>query len=123
MKRSLGVCGVLALCLILAAPSAAQESASEAFETGRTLLQKCGGDAASQSRCLSYIEGVADAMRLEQAYRRTFFGARVCINQNILSREIKDIVVRWLKDHPDRQRYPASQLIAQAVFKAFPCVR
>jgi hypothetical protein len=72
---------------------------------------------------LSYIVGVADAMRLEQAYRRTFFGTRVCINQNILGREIKDIVVRWLKDHPERQRYPASQLIAQAVFKAFPCVR
>jgi hypothetical protein len=123
MKRSLGVLGVLTLCFGIAFPSAAQENAAETFETGRTLLQKCNGDAASQTRCLSYIEGVADAMRLEQAYRRTFFGARVCINQNILGREIKDIVVRWLKDHPERQRYPASQLIAQAVFKAFPCVR
>jgi hypothetical protein len=101
----------------------AQQPQMETFETGRTLLQKCSDEAANLNRCQSYIEGVADAMRLEQAYRRTFFGSRVCINQNVLGREIKMIVVRWMREHPEALRSPASQVIAQAVLKEFPCVR
>jgi hypothetical protein len=123
MKRSLGVLGVLIMCFSISFPSMAQQTEVEAFETGRTLLQKCDGESANPIQCQAYVEGVADAMRLEQAYRRTFFGSRVCINQNVLGREIKTIVVRWLKEHPETLRLPAAQVIAQAVLKEFPCVR
>ncbi|MGE0653610.1 MAG: Rap1a/Tai family immunity protein, partial [Alphaproteobacteria bacterium] len=123
MKRCLGVLGVLIMSYSVSFPSMAQQSSAETFETGRTLLQKCSDEAANLNRCQSYIEGVADAMRLEQAYRRTFFGSRICINQNVLGREIKMIVVRWMREHPEALRSPAAQVIAQAVLKEFPCVR
>lgn len=46
---------------------------------------------------------------------------RFCTPDNVTNGQMEDIVVKYLKDHPDERHMLAAILVVKAMTKAFPC--
>lgn len=88
--------------------------------TGNTLLEACESkDEFQQAFCLGYILGVADLDAMDGAAfpdRR-----RSCRAENVTNGQERDVVVKYLKDHPEERHVLAAILVVKAMAKAFPC--
>jgi len=109
---------VLACLLFLVCSPARAQQVSQ--ETGDTLLEACESKTEfRQSYCFGYITGVADIEGMEAAVfpdRR-----RACRAEGVTNGQIKDVVVKYLKEHPEDRHFLAAILVMQAMAKAFPC--
>ena len=90
--------------------------------TGNSLLETCSSvGKADELFCLGYIGGVADVDGLEGA---TFpERQRSCVPDNVSNGQLMDVVVKYLKEHPEERHMLAAILIVEALTKAFPCKR
>lgn len=94
----------------LALPAA---DAKAGFETGRSLLGHCTSEnIAAKSHCLGYIVGVYDAMDTTR-----FF----CTPSDITAGRLRDIVLAYLQQNPERWDFDAENLVTIALGQAFPC--
>ena len=105
----------LVLMLFMGSPARAGES----FFTGNTLLSLCNdnGSDVNWGRCSGYVEGISDSF----SGGGNISGWKACLSGNITSDQIRDIVVRFLVNHPEKRHYAASGLVAAALEEAFPC--
>jgi Rap1a immunity proteins len=88
--------------------------------TGVELFDLCfrkGAD--GQLACTSYVRGFADGI----AFEGLMVGgdAKYCPPQSLPGREIRLIVEKYLKDHPDQLGKEAGALVGLALHQAFPC--
>ena len=67
--------------------------------------------------CLGYTSGVSDVM----TGGNIVDGLRACIGTNVSRGQAKDVVKRWLENHPQYRHLPARSLVAAALAEAFPC--
>jgi hypothetical protein len=87
---------------------------------GNKLLELCK---AGSSACLNYINGAADTLTLFtwstvlMSFRLPFVA---CIPQ-VTTREIVDVTMRYLQDHPEMRHENGANLVAYALTQAFPC--
>lgn len=84
--------------------------------TGNELLQQCDHQY-GKFVCLGYVLGVTDVLAtlpLIDAYS-------ACIPEGAIKRQVNDVVVAYLRNHPEQRQYIAVQLAAQALSDAFPC--
>jgi hypothetical protein len=83
------------------------------LDTGKTLWDSCNDpDTSKQSYCLGYVAGVSDAL----------VGMHIiCIGGHVSVRQIADVVVQYLREHPGRRDMDADDLTATALALAFPC--
>ena len=44
-----------------------------------------------------------------------------CIPNRVTDRQTTDVVVRYLKEHPEQRHYAAANLVAETLAEAFPC--
>jgi len=97
------------------------ESATADGLTGKVLLPDCEkSDPADPSglMCTAYIAGASDAfwlILLNQA------SPVLCLSQTVTYSWEQQIVVTWLREHPQDRHLPASVLVLKALTKAFPC--
>ena len=98
------------LALLAPLPAAAQRVAKI---DGTKLMSLCG--AADVKGCLAYMNGVADAMAEEPKPRRA------CIPPNVTAQQLRDVVMKLLRDEPEKRGYPAAKITVHAFAKAFPC--
>jgi len=112
-----------ALFVLLVSASAHGQRVSTT--TGNDLLESCesGGHSEqaffNQAFCLGYITGVTDIDGVDGSAfpeRR-----RSCVPENVTNGQVKDVVVKYLKEHPEERHIQASILIVKAVAQAFPC--
>lgn len=68
-------------------------------------------------RCEAYILGVVDA----HGDRSTIYGFRNCLPHSATIRQLRDIVEKWLQDHPEKLHLTAHGLVAEALSRDFPC--
>jgi hypothetical protein len=89
-------------------------SAFAAFDSGNALLESCDNatDAWKQSHCLAYIAGVSDVL---DGMHITCTGGRVSLDQ------VKDVVVKYLREHPEQRNSDADDSTSTALALAFPC--
>jgi hypothetical protein len=89
-------------------------AANAAFETGNRLLGYCTTSAPGPAEmvCLGYVEGVADDMEAKRM---------ICLPAHVTTGQLEDIVVRYLREHPESRHLVASELIAGALLETFPC--
>jgi hypothetical protein len=88
-------------------------SAFAAFDSGNTLFDSCNNsDASKQSHCLAYIAGVSDVL---DGMHITCTGGRVSLDQ------VKDVVVKYLREHPEQRNSDADDSTSIALTLAFPC--
>jgi hypothetical protein len=60
-----------------------------------------------------YIQGVRDTIDLMQ------YGTQRCIPQSVNLRQLQDVAVRYLKQHPETRHFNAVVLIAAAIREAW----
>jgi 2-methylcitrate dehydratase PrpD len=90
--------------------------------TGNKLLEECEAtEPFRQAFCLGYIMGVTDVDGMDGAAfpeRR-----RTCVPEDVTNGQLLDILVKYLKNHPEERHYSAAVLAIKAITKAFPCKR
>jgi hypothetical protein len=84
------------------------------FETGNELYDACVNDT---HFCYGFIEAIADAM----SGRFGVQGWYACIDQQVIARQIYDVVVEYLRDNPTSRHLGADGLVAHALSLNFPC--
>jgi hypothetical protein len=104
------------LAVAVAAILMLSTSANAAYMSGNTLLVKCEGTDLDQITCMAYIVGVADAQsgllgggRLEPT----------TLPAGVQPGQLKAIVVKYLKEHPEMLHFEAAQLIYIALGRSF----
>ncbi len=67
--------------------------------------------------CEGFILGVVDA----HGERNTIYGFRNCLPHSVTIGLLRDVVEKWLRDHPGKLHLTAHGLIAEALSQDFPC--
>lgn len=104
MLRKIAV--VLLFALLTQAPAQA------AWYTGNDLLARCNAGGEPAMLCAGYVVGIADAFAANDNF---------CIPASVNLRQLVDVFVRFLEQHPDERHLQGSGLVARALAKAFPC--
>ena len=92
--------------------------ASAKVRDGNQLLQQCTATiGAHVNFCFGYIDAVVDLL-LE---KNEIDGFNACISSELDDPQLRNIVVKFLKDNPDLSHLSAPNLIARALAEAFPC--
>jgi hypothetical protein len=129
MKRSLISSLVLTAFICVAGDASAQSATPRPmqpdgrtmFMNGTTLLDAC--QKAGDAFCLGYVDGIADAINNSPTsiYRPDRSIALVCTTTAITGRQLVDVVVRFVQQHPEIRHNAAANLVAAALSDAFPC--
>lgn len=117
MRRTALIFLSLLTLLLMASVSAHAQRVSTT--TGNDLLDSCESKDFKEAFCLGYITGVTDLDGMDGSVfpeRR-----RSCVAENVSNGQVKDIVVKYLKDHPEERHLLAAILIVKAMAQAFPC--
>ena len=115
---------VILLLFCITSPAAAIDM-STGF-TGAVALQECELAAAPNNNmtsmeivhaahCLGYVRGFADIFPLIKR------GQIACIPESVDASQLSRVFVKFLRNYPERLHQPASLLLADCLFRAFPC--
>jgi hypothetical protein len=102
---------------------------TEGFVKGTQLLDRCQSETVvNKTFCLSYIVGVTDVIGMTQAMQHENTTGRpvweqtaVCFPENVQGTQVRDIVVKFLVEFPERRGDPAAELVLVALIKAWGC--
>ena len=106
---------VSAVALIVPASAFSQDDGTTtSFKNGTQLYQACtaASDSEKLSFCIGYVMGVSDSL---QSLHLT------CSPKEATGKQVTDLVVGYLRDHPDARQFVAAQEVTLALVKAFPC--
>jgi hypothetical protein len=112
------------LAVLLVGPAATPPvHATDVFETGNDLLEKCQRQSHDFENgvCLGFIVGVADAIAAVRPRGGMVGGWRACPASDVTSGQVRDVVVGFLTGHPELTHRGAATLAAHALAEAFPC--
>jgi hypothetical protein len=107
------------LALAVLAAALPLSAARSEFTTGNSLWTLC--NEAAGTWCVAYVEGVADVLLPIWAKGGDFNGWRACIPKDAIGSQVTDVVIKFLREHPEWRHFTASSLVAQALAQAFPC--
>jgi Rap1a immunity proteins len=96
------------------------------FKSGNDLLHDCQQpEMSSAGICMGYILGVLDMINTEQnsgnIEARLPKDEVVCLPQTIDAWQVRDVVKKYLVDHPEERNLHAAQVVWKAVTKAWGC--
>ena len=82
--------------------------------TGHQLKEVCSAEDLSWNNgfCSGFIMGAADAFPASN---------RICIPEGVTYEQVRDVVRKYLGDHPEKLQKLAHGLVEEAIRKAFPC--
>jgi hypothetical protein len=105
---------VLALALVAASVAVGPARAQRVSKVdGNKLLALCSGT--DIKGCDAYLAGVGDAMAEEPAPRRA------CIPPRVTGTQLRDVVIKFLREEPAKRELSGGSLTVHAFAKAFPC--
>jgi hypothetical protein len=103
-----------------------------ASNDGNRLLKNCNAaleyqDSKAQpdsfinvGHCIGYVTGIMDTIEMWNAVDKN--GSMVCLpNGGISPEQGIRVVVKYLKDHPEKLHLASNGLVWEAFLKAFPC--
>ena len=91
------------------------QNADTVAVSGNELYSRCihGPSTPQYVACLAYVEGTVDALSVDKT---------ICLPEShVTTGQVKDIIVNYLRDHPQNRHNSASLLAAIALNEAFPC--
>jgi len=97
------------------------------FESGNALLRKCQSTQQVDTMfCIGYILGVVDLIGLIQGSvdkdgKSDWKYHAVCLSSQVERGQMRDVVLKYLVDHPERRDQPAAQLVVEALIRAWAC--
>ena len=88
------------------------------YVDGNSLLRYYEADSGPYSAglCIGYIIGVADTLGMNN-----YSAATACYASSVVTGQIRDVVISYLKSHPESRHYAADGVVALAISEAFPC--
>ena len=99
------------LCFALMA-LAVSRTATAGFESGGSLLEHCTkSDKLIEQACLGYIAAVADALEGGRFVAK----APQCLPVDIQLSQLRDVVVKYLQNHPTTRNRDAVFLVSAAI--------
>jgi hypothetical protein len=104
---------MIGLMMMLAVPD------STGFVTGNELYERY--QIAPDGTCLAYIEGVSDAVANMQSSGA--ISPIICAGPDVTAGQERDVVVKFVQDHPADRDESASSITAMALHEAFPCLK
>jgi hypothetical protein len=104
----------LALAALLVAGAAEAQRVSNV--KGTTLLTACTSK--SVTACDAYVDGFGDAISAGGKDH-----ALACIPVAATGTELRDVMIKYLKNHPEDQHLKAATIASRAFMKAYPCSR
>ena len=90
-----------------------------AYVSANRLLEIC--TPVQSPSCYAYVEGVVDALQSTFSALRMQQRALFCLPQGVTSRQLVDMAINYLRDHPEKRHNVASANVALALANAFPC--
>src|SRR5262245_4483910 len=84
------------------------------FIDGNELHKHCHGPGSLS--CDGYIVGIADAL----ATGATINGFRACFRNNVLAKQVIDVVRQWLQNHPQDRDYSAPGSCGRRAARGLP---
>jgi hypothetical protein len=101
----------LAIIANLFEPAVAEKISG--FVGGNELFESCKSDNVGvQNICRGYIVGVVDAFDAQRI---------ICTPENVSADQVRDIVVKWLRDHPENRHLQAATLVKAAIPDSWSC--
>jgi hypothetical protein len=88
------------------------------FLNGNKLLALCEGDTGGRTDCIAYLEGVVDGWRFVNYLADP--DTPVCA-ADAVGNQLRDVVVNYLKAHPEHRDDPAAALVTDAITEAWHC--
>ncbi len=107
---------VLAPVVLAVLLSGTAQAQRDSNVDGRQLLSVCTGKLFAT--CDAYVDGFSDAIVAEGRQH-----ALACIPRASTGTEMRDVLIKFLKDHPEDQHLKAGTLAARAFAKAYACPR
>ncbi len=104
----------LVLCLALCGWAGAASAQRVSTVDGNKLLGFCTSKATVG--CDAYISGVADAIAAAGPGK-----AAACIPSSVTGAQLRSVMVKYLKNHPESRELKAGELTIKALGQAFPC--
>lgn len=99
---------------------AAAAALNGSFANGNALLADCDSSVGyDRGACSGYISGVSDAIASYQTVHA--FPDFVCMPDQVQRGQIIDVVVKYLRDHPEKRHLGAASMVTAALRLAFPC--
>ena len=112
-----------ALIAMQAIPPTSEPRPEPVVNTGAGLLENCtyDGKASSQADlefhlglCIGFIKGVTNAWAEQNP-------GGICPPDDVDNEDLRDVVVVWLRSHPESLDAPSVGAVLSAVTTAFPC--
>ena len=93
---------------------------AEYVMSGNELLADCESEGIFESGlCYGYINGFMD---LQYATVRSNERAMpICIPSGVNKSQLKTLIVKDMKEHPEKLHYPAAVLVGFSLVEAYPC--
>lgn len=93
--------------------------------TGNDLIISCTSPVREmQGLCTAYILGVGDGADMQRAMADVVGNKPYCVYQmrkDVTASQMREVVVRYLQEHPATRSQMGSKLIVSAFAQAFPC--
>lgn len=89
------------------------------FVTGNDLYAQCEkSDAIRRVECAAYVTGIADVLAAGNVVNG---GYKACFETSMTKGQLADTVLKFLGEHPEKRHLMAIGLVAEALWRAFPC--
>ena len=84
------------------------------FSVGNKLYSRCSSPNNSLEHvyCLGYVAGATDSLQMD---------GHICVPDNVTVAQAVDVVMKYLRDHPEDRHFLAPSLADLALRQAFPC--
>ena len=118
-----GLLAALPWLAMQAAPPVANSQPEPVINTGAGLLENCSVDAAASGKaerdyhlglCIGFIKGVTNTLSEQRL-------GDICPPDDLTNEGLKDVIVTWLRKHPEFLSAPAVGAVVSATTEAFPC--
>ena len=94
-------------------PSSGFSQGAGAFADGNRIYNSCGGtDGMELSYCAGYVAAMSDALVAT---------GHACMPADVTVQQAVDVVMKYLRDHPEQRQYSAWYLGRTALSLRFPC--
>ena len=109
--KTVAIAAALAVLVLVSAP--ARALAADSWVNGNELKKYCSSNSYERGICLGFTSAVANIVAVA--------GWRACIPDGVTRGQLRDIMVKFLDDHPEALHLEAASLATRAYEEAFPC--
>lgn len=94
-------------------------------QTGQDFLELCtGNEAWTEGYCTGYITGAGeliDGLLLEEDLKSALDGKAFCLPEDLRKGKVRELVLDYLRAHPEIRDKEMSSITWAALIDAFPC--